>query len=192
MKNIKPNKLLVVDLEACCWEEKLPSGEVVKEPPTGERNDIIEIGYALIDLEKRKIIKNDEILINPRSEVSEFCTALTTLTKEQLSSDGERFERAIKKLYKMGFQNIPWGGWGAYDYSALKRECEFYGSKFPLSEEYINISLMYRMWRGTLKKFSQKKALSQLNIEMEGTHHRGKWDAFNAAKIYLRMLSEKN
>lgn len=37
------DKVLVIDLEATCWEN---------EPPKGQKSEIIEIGVALVDVKR--------------------------------------------------------------------------------------------------------------------------------------------
>ncbi|QYS89362.1 hypothetical protein [Flavobacterium davisii] len=47
------DKILVVDIEATCWEGKLPEGMI---------SDIIEIGVCLLDVQTGEISDNREIL----------------------------------------------------------------------------------------------------------------------------------
>ena len=66
----------IIDLEATCWKGPVPEGQV---------NEIIEIGICQLDVNTGEISKNKGILIQPqRSEVSPFCTELTTITQELL------------------------------------------------------------------------------------------------------------
>ena len=92
------NKIIVIDVEATCWDSK---------PPSGERSEIIEIGICVLDCtERNKALrafksgvgfdidveiprpvreKRRSILVIPKySNVSEFCTSLTTTTQELL------------------------------------------------------------------------------------------------------------
>ena len=65
-------KIIVIDLEATCWEGK---------PPPGEISEIIEIGICVLDQATGAIDKNRGILIKPvHSAISPFCTQLTTIT----------------------------------------------------------------------------------------------------------------
>jgi inhibitor of KinA sporulation pathway (predicted exonuclease) len=68
--------VLVVDVEATCWEGS---------PPEGEENEIIEIGLCLLDVKSGERRERESMLVRPeRSRVSAFCTELTTLTQEQV------------------------------------------------------------------------------------------------------------
>lgn len=68
----KLDQIIVVDLEATCWEGN---------PPPGEEQEIIEIGVCALDIASGKRSRKRSLLIRPeRSTVSHFCTQLTTLT----------------------------------------------------------------------------------------------------------------
>ncbi|MFW5667426.1 MAG: exonuclease domain-containing protein, partial [Coleofasciculus sp.] len=72
----KIDQILVIDVEATCWQGK---------PPPGQESEIIEIGVCLLDCHSHYAVKTESILVKPeRSTVSEFCTELTTLTQEQV------------------------------------------------------------------------------------------------------------
>ena len=71
--------ILIVDLEATCWENR---------PPRGQESEIIEIGVCMMNARTGKISKNEGILIRPQhSKVCPFCTELTTLTQNMLDSE---------------------------------------------------------------------------------------------------------
>lgn len=88
----KLDKILVVDIEATCWNG--PN-------PPGMKNDIIEIGICLLDIHTGDITDNRGIIVKPeRSEVSEFCTELTTITPEMVTEQGISFKEACAILKK--------------------------------------------------------------------------------------------
>ncbi len=71
------DRILVVDVEATCWRG--PN-------PPGMETDIIEIGIALLNVKKGTITDNRSILVIPeRSEISDFCTELTSITPELIA-----------------------------------------------------------------------------------------------------------
>jgi inhibitor of KinA sporulation pathway (predicted exonuclease) len=85
--------IMVVDLEATCWE--------THNPPTGQYKEIIEIGWALINLEASPptIEQNGTYLVKPtRSKVSAFCTELTSITPRLLNQEGMTLKEAYDKL----------------------------------------------------------------------------------------------
>ena len=64
--------ILVIDVESTCWEGS---------PPPGQSSEIIEIGLCPVDLKTLTRLEKRSILIKPiQSEISDFCTELTTLT----------------------------------------------------------------------------------------------------------------
>jgi hypothetical protein len=88
------SSILVVDLEATCWE-------YIQDRPRGEVNEIIEIGWALVDLTQSPPVTTQDgtILVKPtRSNVSQFCTELTTITAELLESEGVSLQEAFSTL----------------------------------------------------------------------------------------------
>jgi len=101
----KLDEILIVDIEATCWEGSNPDGM---------ENDIIEIGIALLNVQTGEISENRGILVKPeRSEVGEFCTKLTTITPQMIIDDGVTFREAcsiLKKEYSS--QNRAWASFG--------------------------------------------------------------------------------
>ncbi|WP_286019121.1 exonuclease domain-containing protein, partial [Candidatus Venteria ishoeyi] len=86
----KLDKIVVVDVEATCWDEKKPDGM---------ENDIIEIGICLLDVKTGEINENQGIIVTPeRSTVSPFCTELTTITPELVKQEGVLFKTACTML----------------------------------------------------------------------------------------------
>lgn len=66
------DQMLVIDVEATCWEHG---------PPVGEESEIIELGLCPLDLATGERLHTRSILVRPeRSTVSAVCTQLTTLT----------------------------------------------------------------------------------------------------------------
>jgi len=170
------NTILIIDLEATCWNGPVPQGQV---------NEIIEIGICLLDTQTGSISKNKGILIKPeRSAVSPFCTELTTITQELLDNEGITFEAACDKLRKeySGYQ-YTWASYGQYDLNMMKKQCLDMSIDYPLSPNHINVKVLFSEVKGLRRKVGMKGALGILEIPLEGTHHRGVDDARNIAKI---------
>ncbi|WP_338152005.1 3'-5' exonuclease [Chryseobacterium angstadtii] len=84
------DNILIIDLEATCWDER---------PPRGQVSEIIEIGVCIMDASTGKISKNEGILIKPQySKVSPFCTELTSITQKMLDDEGVMLEDALDIL----------------------------------------------------------------------------------------------
>ncbi|WP_103068213.1 3'-5' exonuclease [Aquimarina sediminis] len=168
--------IIIIDLEATCWNGPVPPDQV---------NEIIEIGVCLLNTQTGAISKNEGILIKPeRSEVSPFCTELTTITQELLNREGISFEEACKILRTQyrGYE-YTWASYGQYDLNMLKKQCSLRGVAYPLSSDHINVKTLFSEARGIRKKVGMKGALGILEIPLEGTHHRGVDDVKNIAKI---------
>lgn len=176
------DKILSVDLEATCWEPK-------NSKPIDEEQEIIEIGVSLINLKSLKIEKSEGIIVKPvRSKISKFCTDLTTLTQEQVDN-GLLFKDACERLKKeFESKKTNWLGWGDYDRTFFNRQCIEYDVEYPFGNRYINLKHIMSVMYGLPKEFGLANAMKFLEIDFTGTHHRGVDDAFNTAKIFIKML----
>lgn len=170
------DKIIIVDLEATCWKGKTPSSQV---------NEIIEIGICILDTKTGVIENNQGILITPeRSQVSEFCAELTTITQELLDAEGISFTKACEKVREQyNAHQYTWASYGAYDLNMLKKQCQFRNVEYPMSQNHINVKTLFAEVKGLTKKTGMNGALNILGIPLEGTHHRGVDDSKNIAKI---------
>jgi inhibitor of KinA sporulation pathway (predicted exonuclease) len=76
----KLDQILVVDVEATCWEGA---------PPPGQISEIIEIGLCVLDVATLARVERRDILVRPVSSmVSSYCSRLTTLTKAHVDDGG--------------------------------------------------------------------------------------------------------
>ncbi|PXY42740.1 DNA polymerase III [Flavobacterium cheongpyeongense] len=170
------DKIIIIDLEATCWQSEVPKGQ---------QNEIIEIGLAVLDAETGEITQNIGILIKPqRSTVSLFCTELTTITQDLLDKNGVSFEDAINQLTDEYQPDLyTWASYGQYDLNMLQKQCKSFGIPYPMGDEHINVKTWFAEKFGLKKPTGMNGALHLLNIPLEGTHHRGIDDAKNIAKI---------
>lgn len=177
----KLDKILVVDIEATCWEGT---------PPEGMSNDIIEVGICLLDVQTGEITDNRGIMVQPeRSTVSPFCTELTTITQEMLDNEGVSFKEACRILKKEYLsQSRAWASFGAYDQKQFDRQCKAMEIGYPFGPSHINVKTLYALKQKLNHEVGMAGALEQLNIPLEGTHHRGVDDAKNIAKILREIL----
>ena len=174
-------QILVIDIEATCWEDKIPKGQ---------KNEIIEIGICILDTTSCERISSDSIIVKPRSEVSEFCTQLTTLTQADVNK-GISLEEACDILQtKYLSKQYPWASYGAYDRKQFERECRAKGIEYPFNQKHINVKQWIAETLNLKKRVGMVGALKILDFQLEGTHHRGVDDAWNIAKI-LAWLLEK-
>lgn len=176
-------KIIIIDLEATCWQGPVP---------TGQENEIIEIGICVLDSHTSEITKNQGILIKPQhSAVSAFCTELTTITQDLLEQKGIPFAEALEKLTEQyDPKEYTWASYGAYDLNMLKKQCARFNLDYPMGAEHINVKVLFAETRGLQKPTGMNGALSILDIPLEGTHHRGVDDAKNIAKILYWCLKQ--
>lgn len=175
------DKIVVIDIEATCWNGSVPEGMA---------SDIIEFGICLLDVSTGEISDNRGILVKPeRSEISPFCTELTTITPELIAEQGISFKEAcaiIRKEY-IG-QSRAWASFGAYDFKQIQRQCADLGVGYPLSPSHINVKTLFALKNKLGHEVGMDGALKYLKLELEGTHHRGVDDAKNIAKILRTLL----
>ena len=177
------DKIVIVDIEATCWEGKVPEGM---------ENDIIEVGVCLLDIHSGEISDSQGVIIKPeRSVVSPFCTELTTITQEMVDTEGGSFKQAcsiLKKEYLS--QSRAWASFGAYDLKQFQRQCTAMSIGFPFGPSHINVKTLFALKKRLGHEQGMAGALAILNIPLEGTHHRGVDDAKNIAKILRWILKE--
>jgi len=180
--------ILVIDLEATCWDGKAPEGMV---------SEIIEIGISAIDYYTKEIRLRDTIIIKPEhSTVSEFCTGLTTLTQEYVDEHGMSFAEACEVLeQKFKSKERMWMSWGEYDRNQIERDCELKNVKNPMGRTHTNAKALFSFSYGLPKELGVGAALDHLGLDFKGTAHRGIDDAENIAKIihkiFLPLIDEK-
>jgi inhibitor of KinA sporulation pathway (predicted exonuclease) len=174
------DKVVVVDLEATCWEG---------QPPAGEQPEIIEIGVCLLDTSRGTREDKRSIMVKPRrSRVSPFCTKLTTLTQADVDK-GIPLADAVAELEKLGKnRGRTWASWGDYDRLQLGRECEEQKIELPFGRTHLNVKNLFALRRGSSREPGLDKAMEEMSLPMEGTHHRGADDAWNIAKLLWELV----
>jgi inhibitor of KinA sporulation pathway (predicted exonuclease) len=177
----KLDHILVIDIEATCWE--------TNPPPPGQTSDVIEIGVCPIVVCTLTRLEKRSILIRPeRSSVSEYCTRLTTLTQEQVDA-GARFAEACKVLeteYRSA--DRVWASFGDYDRKQMQRQCDETGVRYPFGPRHLNVKPLFALVRGLTVEVGTAQAVQMCGRVMEGTHHRGDDDAWNIAGVLIDVL----
>jgi inhibitor of KinA sporulation pathway (predicted exonuclease) len=185
------NKIVVVDLEATCWEDK----EYQKE-----NSEIIEIGVCTLNTSDGSITDSRSIYVIPEkiSEknkypvISDYCINLTGITLNKLLKQGKSLEDAFKELKKNYSTSKIWMSWGNSDRVMIERECKEKGLEYPFKHgKHINAKDLFGLIRKNKRGVGMKKALEILNIPLIGNHHSGKDDAYNTAQIIAKILNYK-
>jgi inhibitor of KinA sporulation pathway (predicted exonuclease) len=180
---MKFDQILVVDIESTCWEEKL----------IDNISDVIEIGITPIDTKSGELLDTRDIILRPEnSNVSEFCTKLTTLTQEDVDS-GIAFKEAcdiLKNEYNS--KKRVWASYGHYDKNQFEGQCIRENIEYPFAKAHINVKILLALRYSLKKDIGMLKALRLLNMEHIGVHHRGGDDSRNIAKILTKILYDKS
>lgn len=174
------DQIIVIDLEATCWEGG---------PPPGQEQEIIEIGACALDIATGGRSKKRSILVRPeRSTVSPFCTRLTTLTQEQVAG-GVSFGEAIEIL-RQEFHpgERTWASYGDFDRILLQRQCEQRGVRYPFGRTHLNVKNLLAVSLNLPNEVGLDRAVELCGLALEGTHHRGDDDAWNIAAVLGALL----
>lgn len=176
---VSTDQINVIDLEATCWKNH--------QVPHGQRNEIIEVGIAVVDTQSLEIIEEEGMLVTPvQSEVSEFCQELTSLTPGKLHAEGKQFSEVCTRLANhYSTEKYPWASWGLWDEGQLREDCDAKDIAYPMSNEHLNLKMLYGLYCGKEHAPGLGKALGD---DFEGTQHRGVDDARNEAKLLLEIL----
>jgi inhibitor of KinA sporulation pathway (predicted exonuclease) len=176
----KLDRILVVDIEATCWHG---------DPPAGQASDIIEIGVCMLDVETLARSNRRSMLVRPtRSTVSEFCTALTSLTQADVEH-GLGFGDACAVLERDYLsRNRAWTSWGNYDRQHFERQCTDLRVRYPFSSSHVNAKTLFALWHRLPRELGMARALALLELPLEGTHHRGGDDAWNIAALVAALF----
>ena len=174
------DQIVVVDVESTCWDGP---------PPRGESSEIIEIGVCLVCVADGARSERDSILVKPvRSQVSPFCTELTTLTQEQVDR-GCTFAEACRILsLNYRTRERPWASYGDYDRRQFERQCAEMQVSYPFGPTHINVKNLFAVTRAMPHEVGLPEALEHLSLPLEGTHHRGGDDAWNIAALLAAIL----
>jgi inhibitor of KinA sporulation pathway (predicted exonuclease) len=180
----KLDKILVIDVEATCWEG---------DPPEGQISEIIEIGLCVLDVATGEREALRAIMVQPQSStLSEFCIQLTTITPEMLA-DGMHFTEACD-LLREEYQSHQrtWASYGDYDRLQFVKQCEAWGIPYPFGRSHINVKNLLALQLGLKKEVGLQVGTSLLGLTFEGTIHRGVDDAWNIAVVLDRVLLERD
>jgi len=171
--------VLVVDLELTCW---------AGQPPRGQVQEVIEIGLCVLHTPSGGRQGRESILVKPMSQVSRFCTELTTLTPELLNR-GLPFAEACEYL-RAGYQSDrrAWASWGSFDRDVIREQCAAVGARYPFTGDHLDVQLLFSLVFGLTRRVGMLEALSLLELRRHGIHHRAVDDAWNIAAILSRLL----
>ncbi len=174
-------KILVVDIEATCWEYG---------PPHGETSEIIEVGVTCLGIRDLEVGQKRSILVKPtRSKVSAFCTQLTTLRQEDLLGAGSLGDACDILRRDCGSEGSAWASYGDYDRNMFEKCCSELSIPYPFGPHHLNIKTLFAFAAGLDLGVGTTEALEMLGLRFEGTLHRGSDDSWNVAQILSKILA---
>ena len=180
------NDILLIDVEATCWEPQ-------ESKPDDQESEITEIGLTVVNARTLEIGPSVSMFIrNDYSEVSDFCTSLTTITQEMLDKDGIPFSEACARLREeFNSQHQLWTSWGDYDREMFFKDSLRKGVEYPFGRNHLNLKTMFGLLHEKARGPGVSRALDRLGLKFEGTPHRGVDDSYNTARIYVELMKRK-
>jgi inhibitor of KinA sporulation pathway (predicted exonuclease) len=182
---MKYDKILIVDVEMTCWE--------TPEETKKNKTEIIEIGIVEVETKGFTITRERTFLIKPKfSEVSDFCTNLTSITNKMLSKQGYEYTDVVRILKeKFGTKNKMYVGWGN-DNVAFINQSELFSIENPFSNNYLNLSQVYSIFNNKKDKLSLSNIIKEEGLIFEGEAHRALVDAKNTYYLFKKMKEKYN
>ncbi len=185
---LNDSPILVVDLEATCWERQCePSGD----PQSIQNMEIIEFGCALAT-RRGELLDSRSFLVRPNRNpiLSEFCTGLTGITQAMVD-EAPTYAEAIQEMNSWLCQpaaDFTWCSWGNYDRLHVEAQSEQLDvSPTVLGYPHLNLKRIWRRTTGQKKKNGLANALAFHGLAFEGAHHRGVDDAKNIVRLLPYM-----
>lgn len=173
------DRILVIDVESTCW---------AGPPPRGQISEIIEIGLCVVDAQRLRRLEKRAIMVRPQvSEVSEFCTQLTSITPE-MAAAGISLEQSLDMLSnEYQCYDRLFASWGDYDRNQFQRNCDYFRLKYPFGPTHLNVKTLFAFAHSLPREIGIDAACEIAGQPLEGTHHRGVDDAWNIAGLLCEL-----
>ncbi len=170
-------RLLIVDLEATCWEHAQHRAEDM---------ETIEIGALLVDpLEPEAPALEFERLVRPvhRPQLSEFCTRLTGIQQAEVDA-ASTFPVAFAAFCAWfgDPRDVLFASWGRYDRRQFESDCARHGLAYPFGARHLNLKHWCAARLGT-RPGGLAQAVVKCGFTFDGRHHRGLDDARNVWRV---------
>lgn len=178
------NIILCIDLEATCG---------VDWPL--EAMECIEIGVLAVD-EDGKAIEQFKSLVQPQfSEVTAFCTSITTLTPA-LVFEAPSLSEVVLRLREWlgGLPSYPvaWCSWGAYDAKQWAQDLSRLEIADPLPRHFNAKQYFQKNFMKKGRQVGMDKALELAGLDYQGQRHRALEDAYNLSRLIPCFYNNKN
>jgi inhibitor of KinA sporulation pathway (predicted exonuclease) len=163
------DQTIVVDVESTCWEGT---------PPEGEWSEIIEIGLCALNVADGARLDRRSIFVRPeRSQVSAYCTQLTTITQAQVDQGVSFAEACLLVSREFKTRERTWASYGDYDRRQFERQCAARSVIYPFGVTHLNVKNLVALALGLPREVGMDEAPRLYGLSLEGTHHRADDDA---------------
>ena len=175
--------ILVVDLEATCWEGQQEIADM----------EVIEFGCVVVAGDG-SVEREFSTFVRPVKSptLTQFCTDLTSITQEDVEAAPE-FRGACARIDEWlgSTRGLIWGSWGYYDEKQLRVEGERHGvAPAFLDVPHVNLK---KLWQKTqkCKPAGLRGALRYHGLDFQGSPHRGIDDARNIARLLPNISRDR-
>lgn len=177
--SIYKDNIIVVDLEATCWEGY--------DAPPDQENEIIEVGVSLLQPGNPPGDAHNMLVTPTESVVSPFCEDLTGISQQMVDTDGIPFAEACQRLEtQFNSRNRLWGSWGGWDRRIMRTQCKRRGVRYPFSKKFANLKRVFQDAYG--QRLHLAAALEAADIQPQGDAHRAGDDAYNTARLLAWLI----
>jgi 3'-5' exoribonuclease 1 len=175
-------RYIIVDLEATCWEG-------IRDY---DRMETIEIGAVELLRADEPPSREFSRFVRPVAEtqLSGFCQRLTTIRQKDVDRADYFWSVFPEFVDWIGNEPFVLCSWGEYDLTQFRTDCRRHGLTLPASfERHLNLKKAFARLFG-VKVSGMERALAQIGLQLEGTHHRGIDDARNIARLAVLILPQ--
>ena len=179
--------ILVVDLEATCWDASTPEGA----SQSIHTMEIIEIGCALSN-QHGTVLDTRSFMVRPQRQpvLSEFCIELTHITQAMVDNAPPLADAVVQMNAWLNdvAADALWCSWGNYDRLHLEAQSQEHDARpAVLAFPHLNLKRIWRRTTGQKRKNGFAHALAFHDLAFEGHHHRGVDDARNMVRVLPYM-----
>jgi len=177
-RELQHTNAIYIDVEMTCW---------AGPPPVGMNQEIIEIGAVAMDLTSLEITQEQSYFVRPRQwEISQKCTALTGITKEDIQS-ASSFEDVLTEFIKtFDPKSKLCGTWGD-DADRIQQACQARGLKSPL-RYLVDVGHLFQRAFLLKQQVSLQRAVTLLGLKFNGAPHSALGDARNTALVHSDII----
>ncbi|MBP3966261.1 3'-5' exonuclease [Paenibacillus lignilyticus] len=157
-------------------------------------SEIIEIGAIELRVLEGRLVMTDlfhtHVKPTTRPYLSKLTTEFTGITQEQVSH-APRFNEAAWAFYEwLGAEEYFLCSWGPDDKYQMIKHCHHHSIDLNLLQNYNDIQLQFTCLQETdiNQRLGLVKSLALLDIPFFGKQHNALDDAFNTAKLFVKVF----